>query len=180
MPPTVPLSQVKPVELPPPERVVAVVPPSKPDPSDVPTPVVPVRADLLMSVDLLPDSPPPPPTRAAETPPAPPATGQPRLVVLRGERVDMHYPVFDGANYIGRTDDQPVDIDLVCQESPDRVWASRQHAVIHRKRNELTIEDLNSLNGTFVNRKRISPGKPRVLNPGDVIQIGTVQLRVVV
>ena len=42
----------------------------------------------------------------------------------------------------------------------------------------MVIEDLNSLNGTFVNRQRIHPGQQRELHPGDIVQVGTVQLRV--
>ena len=42
----------------------------------------------------------------------------------------------------------------------------------------LTLEDLNSSNGTFVNRARVHPGDKRTLNLNDVIQIGTVHLKV--
>ena len=42
----------------------------------------------------------------------------------------------------------------------------------------LTLEDLNSSNGTFVNRARVHPGEKRALNLNDVIQIGTVHLKV--
>jgi len=73
-----------------------------------------------------------------------------------------------------------VDIDLEDQEPPDRVWSSRQHALITLEGGKLSIEDLNSSNGTFVNRARIYPGQKCDLNPNDVIQIGTVQLKVVV
>jgi len=86
--------------------------------------------------------------------------------------------IYEGRNFIGRPDERPVDIDLVDQESPDRVWASRQHAVVTYENGVLTIEDLNSLNGTFVNRARITPGQQRVLQVNDVIQIGTVHLKV--
>ena len=43
---------------------------------------------------------------------------------------------------------------------------------------KLTIEDLNSANGTYVNRARIYPGQKRQLSVNDVIQIGTVQMKV--
>jgi pSer/pThr/pTyr-binding forkhead associated (FHA) protein len=44
---------------------------------------------------------------------------------------------------------------------------------------KLTVEDLNSLNGTFVNRTRVHPGQVRELNENDVVQVGTVHLKVV-
>src|SRR5262249_1924795 len=105
---------------------------------------------------------------------------EPRLVVIRGERPNVAYPILDGRNYVGRCADKPVDIDLDGQEPLERIWTSRQHAAVTWDRGVLLIEDLNSLNGTFVNRSRIHPGHGQVLRPGDVVQIGTVQLRVVV
>ncbi len=118
---------------------------------------------------------------AAETPPleATSRDTKPRLIVKRGEKIDMQYPIYSGKNYIGRTDEKPVDIDLENQEPADRIWTSRQHAVITFENGTLTIEDLNSLNGTFVNRTRVHPGQVRTLQVNDIIQIGTVQLRVI-
>jgi uncharacterized protein (TIGR02996 family) len=101
------------------------------------------------------------------------------LQVQRGQRPGLLYPVWDGLNYMGRADEQPVDIDLEDQEPPDRVWSSRLHAVIAWENGTLSIEDLNSTNGTYLNRQRVYPGSRRPLAPRDVIQIGTVQMRVV-
>jgi hypothetical protein len=101
-----------------------------------------------------------------------------RLVVQRGEKVGMEYPLYPGKNYLGRTDEKPVDIDLENQEPADRIWTSRQHAVITFENGALTIEDLNSLNGTFVNRTRVHPGQLRTLQANDIIQCGTVHMRV--
>ena len=104
--------------------------------------------------------------------------GRPKLVVVRGQRMDVQYPLYAGKNYLGRTDDKPVDIDLDDQEAPDRIWTSRQHAVVTFENGRLTLEDLNSLNGTFVNRQRVHPGQVRDLHENDVIQVGTVHLKV--
>jgi FHA domain len=105
---------------------------------------------------------------------------EPKLVVLRGQKRNAEYPLFEGPNFVGRADEKPVDVDLEDQEPPDRVWSSRQHACIHFENGQLSIEDLNSSNGTFVNRARIYPGAKKPLNVNDVIQIGNVQLKVVV
>jgi FHA domain len=147
----------------PPPPVVAVAP-APPAPAPVPTPA-------------------PAPAAAAAAPAAGgplPAGSQPRLVVLRGQKRNVEYPVYEGLNFIGRADDKPVDIDLEDQEPPDRVWCSRQHACISFEADVLAIEDLNSANGTYVNRARIYPGQRRTLVPGDIVQIGNVQLKVVV
>lgn len=123
-----------------------------------------------------------PPPGEAPTTDAPPGSGSgvsPKLIVVRGQKMDAQYPLFPGKNYLGRTDDKPVDIDLEDQEAPDRVWSSRQHAVINFDSGVLTIEDLNSLNGTFVNRSRVHPGQAKELKENDVVQVGTVHLKLV-
>ena len=109
-----------------------------------------------------------------------PAGAQIKLVVQRGLKVGEEYNVFAGENYVGRADDKPVDIDLTFQEPEDRVWCSRQHALLvyDDAAGTLTVEDLNSSNGTFVNRERVYPGQPRQLLVGHTIQIGTVHMRV--
>jgi len=124
------------------------------------------------------------PVDLAPAAPAAPAAGaklpegaQPRLVVLRGLKINVEYPIYEGQNYIGRADEKPVDIDLDDQEPPDRVWSSRQHALIIFENGELSLEDLNSANGTFVNRTRVYPGQKRNLAPNDVVQVGTVQMK---
>ena len=85
---------------------------------------------------------------------------RPRLVVLRGEKLNMVYAIYPGKNYLGRTDDKPVDIDLENQEPPDRIWTSRQHAVIMFENSVLTIEDPTEQPSmaAFVNRHAVHPG----------------------
>src|SRR5262249_28793070 len=107
-----------------------------------------------------------------------PSGTQPKLIVLRGLKINAEYPLYEGHNFIGRFADKPVVIDLEDQEPPDRILSSRQHAVITFEDGRLVIEDLNSSNGTYVNRTRVHPGQQRPLKIGDVMQIGTVQLKV--
>ncbi len=105
---------------------------------------------------------------------------KPRLEVVRGEKLGTAFAVLEGKNVLGRTVNSPVDIDLTGQEPPERVWTSRQHACVSFDGRAVILEDMNSLNGTFVNRQRVFPGQQRVLQPNDVIQVGTVQLRMLV
>ena len=171
-----------------------------------PLPAEPVALEAA-PVEAAPVAPPPPPVAAAPPPPpvaaapaAPPAPvapppvpapaaavaaglppgAQPKLLVQRGQKPKVEYPIFEGPNFVGRADEKPVDVDLEDQEPPDRVWSSRQHACINFEDGQLSIEDLNSSNGTFVNRARIYPGTKKPLNVNDVIQIGNVQLKVIV
>ncbi len=101
-----------------------------------------------------------------------------RLLVLHGLHPNWEYSIYEGRNIIGRSDEQPVDIDLQPQEREDRIWSSRQHAAITCEGFTLEIEDLNSANGTYVNRSRVVPGQKQPLRDGDIIQIGEVQFKV--
>jgi hypothetical protein len=123
-----------------------------------------------------------PATDRADKPPLPPPEHavRPRLVVLRGMKIGAEYPIYEGRNTAGRFADKPVDIDLISQESADQIWCSRRHAVFTLDGSAVSVEDLNSLNGTWVNGARIHAGQPRQLQPGDVVQIGTVQMKLVV
>lgn len=107
-----------------------------------------------------------------------PAEAKPKLVCKRGLKLGVEYPVYDGDNFIGRSDEQPVDIDLDDQEPPESIWSSRQHALLHFENGTLTVEDLNSSNGTYVNRIKLAAGNKASLKPGDSLQIGAIHLSV--
>lgn len=75
----------------------------------------------------------------------------------------------------------PVQGDLVIgreagQLSLDDPELSRTHAVIRLAGEAVEIQDLGSLNGTWVNGTRITSAVP--LNPGDIIRIGQTTLEV--
>jgi pSer/pThr/pTyr-binding forkhead associated (FHA) protein len=55
----------------------------------------------------------------------------------------------------------------------DDVTVSRNHALLVRRRDGLYIDDLGSLNGSYVNRHRIESHK---LSSGDELQIGKYKL----
>ncbi len=156
-------------------------PMAAPAPTPAPTPPPPVPMPMAAA-----PAPPPAPAPAPAAPMTDSAPGsalphgaQPRLLVLRGQKRNIEYPVYEGLNFIGRADEKPVDIDLEEQEPPDRIWCSRQHACISFEDNVLQIEDLNSANGTYVNRTRVYPGQKRPLSVNDIVQIGNVQLKVI-
>jgi CheY-like chemotaxis protein len=105
---------------------------------------------------------------------------QPKLLVVRGEKCNAEFLIRQGDNYVGRAGEAPVDIDLADQEPPDRVWCSHQHAQITFDGSRMFIEDLNSTNGTYLNREKVYSGSDhrKPLNVNDIIQIGNVQLKV--
>lgn len=79
----------------------------------------------------------------------------------------QRHAVTRSAYRIGRHSDN----DLTIRDAS----VSRQHAEIHRRRNgSFTITDLDSMNGVFVNQKKIDS---ETLADGDVIEIGDRSLR---
>lgn len=179
VPPPAPVAKAP---APPPPPPVAETPAPKPAPPPAPQPVAaPAKAAAVST----PAAPAPAPAPAPAKPAA--ATGTPipvgatvKLVVQRGLKVGDEYVLFSGENFVGRADEKPVDVDLTFQEPEDRVWVSRQHALLlyDDSTGSLTVEDLNSSNGTFVNRERVYPGQPKQLFVGSTIQIGTVHMKI--
>jgi pSer/pThr/pTyr-binding forkhead associated (FHA) protein len=55
----------------------------------------------------------------------------------------------------------------------DDVTVSRNHALLVRRRDGLYVDDLGSLNGTYVNRRRIESHR---LQNGDELQVGKYKL----
>ena len=91
----------------------------------------------------------------------------PALVVRSGGgRAGETFHLDRDQTTIGRSPD--------CDIFLDDVTVSRKHAVLLERNGEVSIEDLGSLNGTFVNRKRID--STTRLQSGDEVQIGKYRL----
>jgi hypothetical protein len=96
-----------------------------------------------------------------------------KLTVSRGGTVGKEFPLQAGDNLIGRWDPDSgafPEVDLETDDPEARI--SRKHALV-RVGDKVTIEDIGSLNGTYVNRgPRLEPGSPVTLKDGDEIIIG--------
>lgn len=55
---------------------------------------------------------------------------------------------------------------------------SRSHCRINRRGNQYTITDLQSANGTFVNKVKLQPNQPHLINNGDVIRLANSDFQV--
>src|SRR6185295_15249204 len=85
------------------------------------------------------------------------------LIVSVGSAMSRVVPLAEGAEIeIGRQE--------TCAVAIDHDGVSRRHARVVRKRNQPTIEDLESRNGTLVNGVAITG--VRRLGAGDVVTIG--------
>ncbi|MFP4344124.1 MAG: FHA domain-containing protein [Anaerolineales bacterium] len=54
---------------------------------------------------------------------------------------------------------------------------SRRHARVYTRDGVCYVEDLDSTNGTFLNGERLTPYLPYKLHDGDVLTLGTLQIR---
>jgi pSer/pThr/pTyr-binding forkhead associated (FHA) protein len=82
-----------------------------------------------------------------------------------GGRAGESFPLQEDRLSIGRSPDAGIFL--------DDVTVSRNHALIVRRRDGRYIDDLGSLNGTYVNRRRI---ESHALADGDEIQVGKYKL----
>jgi pSer/pThr/pTyr-binding forkhead associated (FHA) protein len=81
---------------------------------------------------------------------------------------------------IGRVDPTSAifpEVDLT-DESVSSKSVSRRHARIMKRENNVLLEDLGSINGTFINGKRLDPYMSEVLSDGDVLQVGKVPIEI--
>ena len=101
-----------------------------------------------------------------------------RLKIGPGKReVEMS---LDKVIHLGRVDpalDVFPEIDLT-YESASLKSISRRHAAISKQGDKVIVEDLGSVNGTFVNNKRLDPYLPEALNSGDILQLGKLVIEV--
>jgi hypothetical protein len=125
------------------------------------------------------------PAPAVASPPAVSAAGAPfkaKLAIIRGGRRGQEFELEAGNNLIGRWDPDTgsfPEVDLDADDPEAKV--SRKHALIRIEGGKLTVEDIGSLNGTFVNRQpRLQPGNPAELKDGDEIIIGKTFLKLTV
>ena len=91
--------------------------------------------------------------------------GGPALVVRSGGMAGQTFQPEAGRTLIGRSPE--------CEIFLDDVTVSRRHAELERVGETFTIRDLGSLNGTYVNRRRIESA---VLENDDEVQIGKYRL----
>lgn len=86
----------------------------------------------------------------------------------------------DRRSVVGREDlssNNYPDINLVPYGGLEK-GVSRNHAVIERSEDTLTIADMGSSNGTFLNGQRLVANQPRVLRDGDEIRFGKLVARI--
>ena len=94
------------------------------------------------------------------------------LKVASGSHKGKEIKVSTEKFLIGRSDS--------CQLRPKSESVSRKHCIIVRKDNRVLVQDLKSRNGTFVNEKRLPTDKAKVLKPGDLLKVASLEFEVVI
>ena len=93
------------------------------------------------------------------------AAGGALVIRSGGGRVGQSFPLSGDRLTIGRSPDAEVFL--------DDVTVSRNHAVLVHRHGGWFLDDSGSLNGTYVNRKRIDSHR---LEDGDELQVGKYKL----
>ena len=91
----------------------------------------------------------------------------------------IEFPLSKELN-IGRLDAASAtfpDLDLTSSGGLEK-GVSRRHAKIKRQGEEILIEDLGSVNGTFLNGQRLTPYLQHPLVSGDEVQLGKLVIRI--
>ncbi len=112
---------------------------------------------------------------------APPGSGgntaQPGRLVVTASRAELPLPLRDDV-ILGREDGQSnsfPDVDLNPHGGLEQ-GVSRRHARISRRNGQFYLEDLNSVNGTLHNQRRIPANTPVPLRSGDAVMLGRLGL----
>ncbi len=93
------------------------------------------------------------------------ATAGALVVRAGGGLVGQSFPLSGERMTVGRAPDSDIFL--------DDVTVSRDHALVVRRGGDFYLDDLGSLNGTYVNRRRIESHR---LADGDELQVGKYKL----
>jgi pSer/pThr/pTyr-binding forkhead associated (FHA) protein len=85
------------------------------------------------------------------------------LEIIKGQQTGRRYLLQDGAISVGRSSQNNIAL------NPSEKTVSSHHAIIYKSGDHITLQDLESTNGTYVNEERITEIQ---LMPNDVIGFG--------
>lgn len=92
----------------------------------------------------------------------------PKLIVTLSGKPSYEVTIATARSLIGRSDLS----DIIIEDK----FVSKQHALVIREKNAVTLVDLKSANGTFVNSRRV---QRTVLRHNDIVSIGDHRLKVI-
>ena len=95
------------------------------------------------------------------------------------EYFNLSFPAEEGF-IVGRSDESSdfiPDIDLAAMNARE-MGVSRRHVALVKYKNLPHILDLHSVNGTFLNGRRLLPDVPYVLEDSNTVRLGTLQITI--
>ncbi len=112
---------------------------------------------------------------------APIPAGQPALTLIIGQQGHRLTLPLNKEILLGRQDpanNNYPEVDLTDYGGAAQ-GVSRRHARIFCQQPNVVIEDLGSVNGSFVNGKQLSPFLAQPLKSGDIIHLGKMSIKVI-
>jgi len=114
-----------------------------------------------------------------------PATGNLEIRVVKDGKIDIKglpdfkvtVPINEGY-ILGRSDNASSylpDIDFLNHEAQE-AGVSRRHAVLLHHKGLIQIVDLESINGSFLNGRRLSPDVPYIFKSGDKLSLANLEI----
>lgn len=102
-----------------------------------------------------------------------------RLIIVSGSFAGKDFEIEEGDNLVGRWDPESGSFPEIDLEQVDEdAKVSRKHCIIDKSGDQITIEDIGSLNGTFINKShRLNEGEKYLLKEGDEVMIGKIVVR---
>jgi pSer/pThr/pTyr-binding forkhead associated (FHA) protein len=91
---------------------------------------------------------------------------QPKLIIMRPEMPPLTFDLVDEYTHVGRAEGNEIALPYPS--------ISNRHCIFILSGPDIVLRDLNSSNGTLVNAEVITE---TILRPGDVIQVGVVEIR---
>lgn len=120
------------------------------------------------------------PARVNESKPA--SSGQEPRRTLAGfiysfqeDNLGKHWVLNDGDNLVGRAE-----TNVKCEVPIAHGTTSTRHATIRCVNGQISVQDMKSTNGTYVNGRRLDPNVPTPLNDGDKVRFGGYTVNLVV
>lgn len=105
----------------------------------------------------------------------PAVASRPRRLVVQPHQKEVMIPV-QGEILVGRgdaTSQHMPDVDLDAFDALQH-GVGRRHARLLMQGGQMLLEDLDSVNGTRINKQRLTPGRPQPLHDGDEVHFGTL------
>lgn len=100
------------------------------------------------------------------------------LLYIGAQRQLLRVPIKAEGLIIGRnTSDTHVDIDMTPYHGIEH-GVSREHVVIMPKRDHVVVKDLDTVNSTWLNKKRLRPNTATDLYHGDILHLAELKIEI--